>query len=133
MISKELIEFWQRNNTPIGLMVQKGRSHGVKRQQVERAAQLVYEEAQEIVENVPEIKPWTNGAEYARVILFRNQLKRNMLGWRVYMVAKSVLAATYDSELSKSKNKIEKLEERLVKRTLWHRIKLIDWRIPSWQ
>ena len=132
-MNQEIIEFWQRNNTPIGLMVQNAPKHGVTAEQVELAAALVYREVQEIVENVPEIKPGMNGKEYEKVILLRNQLKKNMLGWRVFIVAKSIKAHSYDGELAKSKKRIEILEKKLEKKGFWYRLKTINWEIPQWQ
>jgi hypothetical protein len=133
----EIIEFWQRNKTPIGLMVQSSRPYGITPQQVERAAQIVYEEVQEIIYNVPEIYPYTNGTEYARIILLRNHLKPNRLGWRVHDVAKRVKATDYDSELMRSKKRIRELEDKIEKKSIRHRfrqwLKNINWEIPEWQ
>ena len=147
-MNQEIIDFWQRNNTPIGLMVQNAPKHGVTAKQVERAAQIVYEEAQEIIENVPELKPYMgfytfNGKKrertlvtsksYEKTWLFRNQLKKNMLGWRVFIVAKSVKAKAYDSELVTARKQIRVLEDKLEKKGLWYRLKNMNWRIPPWQ
>jgi len=71
---REIYEFWARNKTPVGLMVQRARQHGVSEQQVEAAARIVFEEVKDIIENVPEIKLYMNGKELERVILFRNML-----------------------------------------------------------
>ena len=136
-MNQEIIEFWQRNKTPIGLMVQNAGAHGVTAQQVERAAQIVYEESQEIIFNVPEIYVHTNGNELAKIILFRNMLKRNRLGWRVFIVAKCIKATAYDSELAQSKRKVEELKTRIEKSSLSYRFKqwfkTIKWELDEWQ
>jgi len=136
-MNQEIIEFWQRNKTPIGLMVQNARLHGVTPQQVERAAQIVYEEAQEIIFNGPESYIHTNGNDVARIVLFRNMLKPNRLGWRVFIVAKSLRAAEYDTELAQSKRKVKELETKIEKKKLSYRFKqwfkTIKWELDEWQ
>jgi len=133
----EIIEFWQRNKTPIGLMVQSAKRDGITPQQVERAAQIVYEEVQEIIYNVPELYIYTNGNDYKRIILLRNHLKPNRLGWRVHEVAKSVRASDYDSELAQSKKRIKQLEEKIEKKAFIYRFKqwfkTIKWELDEWQ
>ena len=120
-MNREVEKFWQRNNTPIRLMMQKAWKHGVKPKQVEAAAHIVYEEVQELIENVPEIKLGLNGKHLEKIILLRNHLKPNVLGWRVFQVAKFV------------KLHEETGEPVIEKKNIWQKIKSFNWRIDPWQ
>ncbi len=136
-MDREILDFWKDRNLPVGLMVQKVGKWGVTRAQVERAAELVFEEAWEIVENVPEIYPYTTDDEYRHIILFRNMLKPNHLGWRVNVVSKSISAKDYEDELTRSKKYVVELEESIEKGTLRYRLgkwwQGINWELDEWQ
>jgi len=56
-------------------------------------------------------------------------LKPNILGWRVFEVAKSVKAYKYITALQR----IEQLEKELQKKSIWSRIKSFKWEIDPWQ
>ena len=118
---KEIIEFWRQNKTPIGLMRQKARNHNVKPQQVEIAAQIVFEEVKEIIENVPEISWHMNGSQLERIILLQNHLRPNVLGWRVFTVAKFV-------EIDEKTGEIPEPKKGLIN---W--IKSWKWELDPWQ
>lgn len=132
-MKKDVVEFWRRNKTPIGLMVQRGRGNGLKAQQIERAALIVFEEVEDIVANLSEIKPYMNGRHLEKVILLRNQLKPNMLGWRVFIIAKHIKASQYDTELTQSKAKVKKLEKALEKKGFFSWLKSLNWEFDPWQ
>lgn len=132
-MNEEIIRFWQRNNTPVSLMAQKAPVHDLVRQQVEVAARIVYEEVQEIIENVSEIRPYMNGNELERIILFRNLLKPNILGWRVFEVGKCVQAHKHDSEIIKLQTKVAKLEKLSKSERFFNWLKSFNWELDPWQ
>lgn len=120
-MDKEVFKFWQRNNTPVSLMVHRAPSHDLVRAQVEIGAVRAFEEAQELIENLPEIKLWMNGKELERIILLRNQLKPNMLGWRVFTLAKYVQVDEKEQAILPTRR------ERFI---TW--IKSFNWRLEPW-
>jgi hypothetical protein len=134
-MSQEIKDFWVRNNTPIGVMRLRAPKRLVKPHQVEIAARIVYEEVQDIIYNVPEIKVLTSDRQLERIILLRNQLKPAMLGKSVFRVAPFVGAKEEDTEKAIAQTRVKELEARL-EAGRWHqRIArwFNTWREGAWQ
>jgi hypothetical protein len=98
-------------------------------------SRIVYEEVQDIIYNVPEIKVLTSDRQLERIILLRNQLKPAMLGKSVFRVAPFVGAKEEDTEKAIAQTKVKELEARLEAGMWHHRIArwLGTWRNGAWQ
>jgi hypothetical protein len=88
---QEIVEFWQRNKTPVGRMVYVGETRrGLKREQIEIAAQEIYWEANELLENLPELRGDMGVRTREKIILMRNSLEPARLARKVYEYAQNV-------------------------------------------
>ena len=117
-MNQEIIEFWKRNHTPIGRMIQNADYHRVKPADIEKAAEIIYYEILEVLENVPDVKWHMTRRSHETLMSTYNQLRPIYLGQNVYTVAKQVAGNGYTTALEDALGKIEDLEAKLEKRTL---------------
>lgn len=139
-MKKEVIEFWQKEDIPVSRMISRAPDYRLQPQQIERGAEIVYYELLELIENIPEQKPWMGYFEKNRngtarwvqskgvtkLVAFRNHFRPTHLGRRVYEIAKYIKGNGYNTQVRKMEEEILILKAELEAKKYIHKVKNND-------